>query len=84
MECNTSTLSGLPLSSRDSSSLQLFTLPQWHVFMCRARWMVTPHASDEGAAPPQEACDRWQGATKAFFWLAVSIVLGMLIAGLSG
>ena len=52
--------------------------------MCRARWMVTPHASDEGAAPPQEACDRWQGATKAFFWLAVSIVLGMLIAGLSG
>ena len=67
-----------------SRLLYLQTLPQWHIFMCRARWLVTPHPSDEGSAAIESNRNRWLGPAKALLWIGVSIGIGVLIAGLSG
>lgn len=84
MKCHSNTLQGLPLHANDRRSLHLFTLPQWHVFMCRAHWLVSPYPSDEGSVPVDCEGGRWLGATKAFLWLAIAVSTGLLIAGLSG
>jgi hypothetical protein len=52
--------------------------------MCRARWIVSPHATDEGSHGPDGDIPGWMGAAKALFWLAVAIGSGILIAGLCG
>lgn len=58
-------------------------LPQWHVILCRARWLITPQASDTPANHDPDPT-RWLGPAKALLWMAVSIGVGLLIAGLNG
>lgn len=71
-----------PFDRSKFSHMQI--LPQWHIFMCRARWLVTPHPSDAGSAVVESGRHRWLGTVKALLWIAVSIGGGVLIAGLSG
>ncbi len=72
------------LPSERLSSVRLHILPQWHIFMCRARWLVTPHPSDSGSTVVEPGGQPWLGAAKALLWIVVSIGCGLLVAGLSG
>lgn len=67
-----------------SRLLYLQILPQWHIFMCRARWLVTPQPSDAGSFVVEHKSERWLGSVKTLLWMVVSIGAGLLIAGLSG
>ncbi|MEJ2157380.1 MAG: hypothetical protein P8X96_18780 [Desulfobacteraceae bacterium] len=58
-------------------------LPQWHIIMGRARWLITPHTSDAEVNLDADPT-RWLGPAKALLWIAVSIGVGLLIAGLNG
>ncbi len=80
--CSTIERQTMPLDG--SRLLYLQTLPQWHIFMCRARWLVTPHASDAGSRVLEHNSNRWLGAAKTLLWIVVSIGAGLLISGLSG
>jgi len=69
----------------DSSKLDHMNfLPQWHIWMCRARWLVTPHPSDAGSVVVEVNHNRWLGPVKALLWMVISIGAGLLIASLSG
>jgi hypothetical protein len=56
-------------------------MPQWHIIMCRARWLVTPEPTDV-PGNPESSPTRWLGPAKALLWMVVSIGVGVLIAGL--
>ncbi len=79
-----STIDCQPRPFDHSKSIHLQILPQWHIFMCRARWLVTPHPSDAGSAVAESGRYRWLGPIKALLWMFVAIGCGVLIAGLSG
>lgn len=59
-------------------------LPQWHVFMCRARWLVTPQPTDAGSIVVESNGHRWSGPVKALLWMVIAIGTGLLIANLAG
>ncbi len=62
----------------------LYLLPQLHIFMCRARWVVTPHPSDAGSFNEETNHHDWMGPAKAILWMVISIGAGLLIANLGG
>lgn len=84
MEYCCSTLEKLPASAKGPTIILPSPLPQLNIFMCRARWIVSPHPTDEGSHTPDGGLPNWIGAVKAFFWLAAAIGSGLLIAGLCG
>lgn len=84
MNSSLSTLQNLPFVCRHTCTIRLAPLPQWHIVMGRARWLVTPHPSDEGAFTTAPANGPWLGPVKALLWIAIAIGTGLLIANLSG
>ena len=84
MQCRPLRSAGLPLSSDAARPIKSLGAYQRNMFMCRARWMVTPYHSDEGSLPKDCTGLRWLGAAKAFFWLAAAVGTGLLLAGLNG
>lgn len=84
MEYFCSTLEKFPAPARGSMVMLPSPLPQLNIFMCRARWILSPHPTDEGSYTPDGDLPDWMGAVKAFFWLVAAIGSGVLIAGLCG
>lgn len=84
MECCSSAIERLPVSTEGTGSSLPSFLPQLNLFMCRVQWILAPYPSDEGSFAQDCGTRSWIGAAKAFFWLAAAIGTGILIAGLSG
>lgn len=84
MEYCCSTLETLPAPAKGPTNILPSPLPQLNIFMCRARWIVSPHPTDEGSHAPDGGLPGWMGPVKAFFCLAAAIGSGILIAGLCG
>lgn len=82
MNCHTPTLDRNPVFIDQWKSLHLVPMPQWHIVMCRARWLVTPQPSD-APADPESGPIRWLGPAKVLLWTAVSIGVGLLMGGLN-
>ena len=83
MNSCTPALDRSPVTMDRTRSIQLPVRPQWHILMCRARWLVTPCGSDAPASV--ESCPtRWLGPAKVLLWMAISIGIGLCLGGLSG
>ena len=84
MECCCSALEKLPAPAKSSTAKLPSPLDRLNSFMCRARWIVSPHPTDSGSHQFDGDIPGWMGAAKAFFWLAAAIASGILVGGLSG
>jgi len=72
----------IPLDGSRLTTMQ--TLPQLHIFMCRARWLVTPQPSDAGSFVKESYRHHWLGPAKAVLWMVISIGAGLLVGSLGG
>lgn len=84
MELCCTTFEKIPAPAKGSVVILPFALPRRSRVVRRARWIVSPHPTDDGSYTPEGGIPRWMGAAKAFFWLAAAIASGLLIAGLCG